>query len=598
MKLGAAIPVLNEWRFMPAVIGQLLKIVDRCVILRGTRSISGAPATLTPIPELDPRVEILEGNWESEAETRNAGMDYLSDCDHVFLVDSDEILLDDGLGKLKEMCRTGDYPVIAVRVQTYWKTPEFRIDPPEPGVIKMVLRKDQRIIRARDTTAPATVADVWCHHLSYVRTDEELQEKIRLWGHANEIRRDWYERVWKEWDKNPNMENLHPVHPTAYRRAIHDPHPELLSILQMSKRVKPAQTHWQKIDHIIGPATRDQFDQVGQKATRSAIENFIVQYSDPTTLVLDAGCSTGVEGHRLAQKGFRGSYLGVDSSAKAIVHGLANLSGLPASLLVSDLESIPFPDRRFDIVLMKDVIEHAPGYENLLREAARLAGRWFILSMFIKPHDANDVFREEVPGLFLNRYDRRRLVPFVQSLGFDAPFLIYEDEQDEVLVFKKQMGKEQLMDATSTHFPILAACVARTTGPVLELGCGDYSTPMLHLLCRNRRLVSIDSDANWLSRYEDFRSSTHELVHASDWANAGVIDANSWDVALVDHAPGTRRAPEIQRLMHRAKFIVIHDTEDPNYGYEPILSQFKFRYDYTRLKPWTSVVSMTEEFRP
>src|SRR5438045_2286247 len=97
MKLGAVIPVLNEWRFMPVVTGQLLGHLDRCLILRWNRALSGAPVELSPVPSLDPRVEIIEGNWRSENETRNAGMEYLGDCDYVFMIDSDEVLLDQDL---------------------------------------------------------------------------------------------------------------------------------------------------------------------------------------------------------------------------------------------------------------------------------------------------------------------------------------------------------------------------------------------------------------------------------------------------------------------------------------------------------------------
>ena len=233
MKLGAAIPVLNEWRFLPAVMGQLLRVVDRCVLVRPSRSQSGAPVKLAPVPDLDARVNVLEGNWTSEAETRNAGKDYLSDCDYVFLVDSDEILLDRDLDRLKALAELRDFKVIAVKLLTYWKTPEYRIDPPEDGTIKMVLRRDVPVVGVREVRESSHVAEgVICHHLSYVRTDEEILEKMRLSGHAREFRSGWYEEVWKAWDSNRNLENLHPVHPSAYRRAIHAPDPELSEVLR------------------------------------------------------------------------------------------------------------------------------------------------------------------------------------------------------------------------------------------------------------------------------------------------------------------------------------------------------------------------------
>jgi glycosyltransferase involved in cell wall biosynthesis len=235
MKLYAAIPVLNEWRFVPAVVGQLLKVAERCVILRPSRSQSGAAAELTPIPELDPKVDVLEGNWDTESATRNAGMEYYADADYVFLVDSDEIILDSDLAKLAELARSGLHKVIAVRLFTLWKTPQWRIDPPEDGSIKMVLRRDMRVTGVREVNESAHLSDAWCRHLSYVRTDEEVREKIRLSGHSHEIRPDWYESVWRAWDRNPAMENLHPVHPRAYRRAVKVVDPELESVLSRSR---------------------------------------------------------------------------------------------------------------------------------------------------------------------------------------------------------------------------------------------------------------------------------------------------------------------------------------------------------------------------
>jgi len=45
----------------------------------------------------------------------------------------------------------------------------------------------------------------------------------------------------------------------------------------------------------------------------------------------------------------------------------------------------------FDIVLSKDVIEHARYYDSILAELSRLTKRWLILSMFIKMHDQPDL---------------------------------------------------------------------------------------------------------------------------------------------------------------------------------------------------------------
>jgi ubiquinone/menaquinone biosynthesis C-methylase UbiE len=197
-------------------------------------------------------------------------------------------------------------------------------------------------------------------------------------------------------------------------------------------------TYWQKIDHIIGPATVEEFAQIGQQETRDAIERFILEHSDASTRLLDAGCNTGVEGYRLFQKKYPGFYVGVDSNAKALTHALQNLHGNHAAFALADLESIDYPDGCFDIVLNKDVIEHASYYTSILRELARLTRRWLILSMFIKMHDQPDFIHREPQGFHHNRYERKRLYELMTDLSFAEPSIVYEAGEDEVLVFEKK----------------------------------------------------------------------------------------------------------------------------------------------------------------
>lgn len=232
MKLGAAIPVLNEWRFLPAVAGQLLQVADRLVVLRGTRAQSGAPTTLTPVPPLDPRVEVVEAAWPSEQDTRNAGLDALDDCDWVFCLDSDEVLLDADLHQLVKLCETGEHEAISAHLLTYWKTIEHRVEPPENLTAPIAVRKGVRFSGTRYVDAEPHFADIWLRHLSYVRTDAELREKLRLFGHAHEIVPDWYEKVWLGWDADHALTGLHPVRPDAYPQVVHEPDEELRRVLQ------------------------------------------------------------------------------------------------------------------------------------------------------------------------------------------------------------------------------------------------------------------------------------------------------------------------------------------------------------------------------
>jgi SAM-dependent methyltransferase len=197
------------------------------------------------------------------------------------------------------------------------------------------------------------------------------------------------------------------------------------------------ETYWQKIAHIVGPARIEEFDQIGQKETRNAIEQFILAHSDMNTKLLDAGCNTGVEGWRLFKKNYPGFYLGIDSNIKALTYALENLWGFHAAVACADIKSISYPDMHFDIVLSKDVIEHARYYDSVLAELSRLTKRWLILSMFIKMHDQPDLIHLEPQGFYHNRYQRQKLYTFMADGGLANIKTIFQSAEDEVLVFER-----------------------------------------------------------------------------------------------------------------------------------------------------------------
>ncbi len=91
-----------------------------------------------------------------------------------------------------------------------------------------------------------------------------------------------------------------------------------------------------------------------------------------------------------------------------------------------------------------------------------------------------------------------------------------------------------------THYPVLAACLAlQPTGPVLEIGCGDWSTALLHMMCgaQGRQLVTIESDEAWLNKYRYMERPWHHMLYAPDIDIARIIDDTAWGVAFVDHEP-------------------------------------------------------------
>lgn len=140
-----------------------------------------------------------------------------------------------------------------------------------------------------------------------------------------------------------------------------------------------------------------------------------------------------------------------------------------------------------------------------------------------------------------------------------------------------------------THLPILVKAVMATDGPVLELGCGLASTPVLFWLCQSagRRFVSIENDKKWIKQVG------YPIYFTDDW-NKIEVDDTYWSVVFLDHRPGERRIIDAIRIEDKADIIILHDSEpelDKYYQYSKIYPMFKYRYDDNKFLPHTVVLS-------
>jgi len=147
----------------------------------------------------------------------------------------------------------------------------------------------------------------------------------------------------------------------------------------------------------------------------------------------------------------------------------------------------------------------------------------------------------------------------------------------------------------ASHIVPLVRAFDISQGDVLELGMGWYSTPILNWLCgvAGRQLFSYDDVSEWTAPVRRHRKDYHRVAMIENWETVPI--EVPWGLALVDHSPAERRGIEIRRLANWAEYIVIHDTQVDKsyglYGYDAIWPLFKYRYDYTRLLPQTTVVS-------
>lgn len=121
------------------------------------------------------------------------------------------------------------------------------------------------------------------------------------------------------------------------------------------------------------------------------------------------------------------------------------------------------------------------------------------------------------------------------------------------------------MDPVGTHQPILTEAIRRSSGPILELGSGDYSTWLIHELAGERRILTIDDNPEWLNKYTGLKNDLHEfrLISNEDILDFYLSDDTHWSVVLVDNITWDIRLPAIKKYKHTSDYLVIHDAQYP-----------------------------------
>lgn len=246
-RTAAVCCVYDDVRWLEPSAASVYDSVDRIFFLisdtpwHGNKgSNSTAVEAVKNLPDPEGKLGLIEGSWASETEQRNSGLQMLRDegFEYCFVLDADEVYDRGGLKRLFEFAFEERYvPAWRIRMWTYWKTKEFRVDPPEPYQPVVLVRADctQFTDKREITPNPSrNIPENICmmHHLSYARSNEEVLRKITTFSHVDQVVSGWYENVWKGWDRNPELQNLHPCWPECYRSVRRVSEEELPEVLR------------------------------------------------------------------------------------------------------------------------------------------------------------------------------------------------------------------------------------------------------------------------------------------------------------------------------------------------------------------------------
>lgn len=174
--------------------------------------------------------QVQVGNWSTASEQLNYGLSLYRGFDWVIICDADERYTAEDLEKFYADLSSyvGRKEIGAIRSNywdVYWKTPDYKIVPPQTDFPLVAIRPTETFGHIRSFAGNVGWTNAHMHHFSYVRSDEDMAKKVSSFEASKEFNSAlWYTMVWEKW--TPEMQNLHPVNPPQFKQAVWDPCPE------------------------------------------------------------------------------------------------------------------------------------------------------------------------------------------------------------------------------------------------------------------------------------------------------------------------------------------------------------------------------------
>ncbi len=236
-KVGAVYCVYDACPLLEESVARIYTLVDKVVFLINFKpwcgnNVAGAPEktfqSIMSFPDPEGKFEIVSQSWDDEKDQRNAGLLVLRShgIDWCLIIDDDEFYNHDQLKSVFDTLDTAVHAAYLFYHQIYWKSQNTVIEGlfgAFPSLIRtsgIVNFNENRMILVNSGNTWFNIAaeDILCHHLSYVRSDDDMQRKVEIFSHGDDLTDNWFNRVWMHWHEE--MTDLHPTTPTAFRRAV------------------------------------------------------------------------------------------------------------------------------------------------------------------------------------------------------------------------------------------------------------------------------------------------------------------------------------------------------------------------------------------
>lgn len=227
-KIAAQILAFREKNRIKQAIKQYDGLVDLVIVACSSKPWMGNlekdnsyELAIEASSEMETPVWVFEDYWKTEADQRNFCMETAlkAGIDWVLIAPPDRFFTRETLETLRHFIQTAEKISYAMYTLTYWRNYDTVILPDQVlnEALIPVINKDNIPFKFSYANTSGGGENPLCpgiaHHISWVKTDSEIKDKIKSYTHANEIITNWYEDVWLKWDKN--MTDFSPTE--AYR---------------------------------------------------------------------------------------------------------------------------------------------------------------------------------------------------------------------------------------------------------------------------------------------------------------------------------------------------------------------------------------------
>jgi len=253
MKIGAQICAYNEEEYIGYCLRGIYNHVDYITVLMNTGTTWGGTEITyldrtaeiaVNFPDPDNKIQVIGGEWETQGEQRNYGLNILREleCDYVFVVDADEFYRQEDMVRLRELIEMEKPDLIKLNVVTFWRSFYYRItlgDVRNRKMRKSLKEHDKfavfyKIIPRMKFGRGRGIGERWAreklkpiepkinlYHMSHVRTIAKMESKLRSRSSSWKIEDigKYFRKKWLAWDENREIEDLHPISSMRWMKA-------------------------------------------------------------------------------------------------------------------------------------------------------------------------------------------------------------------------------------------------------------------------------------------------------------------------------------------------------------------------------------------